>query len=275
MTKVNTNTQKHSQLLDSALTDIPKKFRDKVISSYLELKNRYKEAQYDSSYDAAGLSAGKFCESVLRFLQQELTGTFIPFGSNINNFPDECRKLIILPKSSGNESLRIIIPRALVFLYTLRGKRGIGHVGGDIEANEIDLATIIRNCDWVISELIRIYYKLPLEEAQTLVDILATRNIPDIWNVAGKKRILRTDLNFKQKALLLAYSELDNGILIEDLFNWVEHSNLSMFKRSVIKPLHDDRFIEYDNSDEVIFISPKGVKEVEDNILERVYELED
>src|SRR5262249_7365033 len=143
-----------------------------------------------SSFDSAGLSSGKFTESIFRFLQHHLTGTYIPFGQHIPNFADESRKLIQLPATSGIESLRIIIPRALVYLYTLRGKRGIGHVGGDVEANAIDAATIVRVADWIICELIRVFHQLSLEEAQAVVDTLSTRNLPIVWEVSGKKRIL-------------------------------------------------------------------------------------
>ncbi len=56
------------------------------------------------SFDAAGISAGKFCESVLRLLQHELTGQSTPFGKHIPNFPDSCRKLIVLEAGAGPES---------------------------------------------------------------------------------------------------------------------------------------------------------------------------
>jgi len=167
----------------------------------------------------------------------------------------------------GNESLRIIIPRSLVFIYTLRGKRGIGHVGGDVEANGIDAATIVRTCDWIICELIRIFHGLPLEEAQTVVDTLSARNLPEIWEVAGKRRVLRTDLNAKDRVLLLAYTDISTGILLEDLFSWAEYSNLAMFKKTVIWPLHKARLVEFDSDNEIVFLSPVGVQEVETRIL--------
>src|SRR5215470_13475456 len=94
--------------LESALANVPKQFRHRIIDSYLEIKRRYGEALFDASFDAAGLSSGKFTESVFRFLQHHLTGTFIPFGQNIPNFADEIRKLIQVPASAGIESLRII-----------------------------------------------------------------------------------------------------------------------------------------------------------------------
>jgi hypothetical protein len=249
--------------LKNALSGIPAKFRDRLIKEYLELKGRYSKALFDSGFDLAGLSAGKFCETTIRFLQEILTGSFTPFGTHIQNFADECRKLVVLDKSKGSESLRIIIPRCLVFLYTFRGKRGIGHVGGDVEANKIDSETIIRCADWIICELIRIYHHLSLEEAQALVNAISTRNIPVIWEVAGKKRILRSDISAKDKVLIFAYSAPQDGILIEDLFDWVEYSDMSMFKKSVLQPLHNDKLIEYDKDNDAVFISPIGIELIE------------
>ena len=258
--------------LEAALANIPPQFRKRILASYLEIKKRFGEAIYDASFDSAGLSSGKFVESVFRFLQHDLTGQHIPFGKHIPNFPGEARKLIVLPQSAGVESLRIIIPRALVFLYTLRGKRGIGHVGGDVEANEIDIATIVRLSDWVICELIRIFHGLSLEEAQGLVDAISSRNLPDIWEVGSKKRILREGLDYKQQVLLFAYTDVQRGVLVEDLFEWTEYSSLSVFKKSVLKSLHTKRLIEYDQELECVFLSPSGVQEVEEKLLERPYQ---
>ena len=188
-------------------------------------------------------------------------------GTHIPNFADECQNLIKLPKTAGIESLRVIIPRALMFLYTLRGKRGIGHVGGDVEANEIDSATLVRVCDWIICELIRVYHQLSLEEAQDIVDAIYTRNLPDVWEVAGKKRVLKTGLSYKDATLLLAYSELGKGVLSEDLYTWTDHSSFGAYKRDVLNQLHKSRLIEYDTDDDIIYISPLGIREVETRIL--------
>jgi hypothetical protein len=263
MRKTSLSTSKSKSPLHSALTGIPAQFQERIIRTYLELKQRHKEGKHES----AGLSAGKFSEAVLRLLQHQLTGTHIPFGQQVQNFADECRKLVQLPKSTGTESERTVIPRALVFLYTLRNKRGIGHLGGDVDANPIDSITIARTADWILCELIRIHHKLSLEEAQAIVDALSTRDIPLIWEVAGKKRILKDNLDFKQQVLLLCYQDSQNGVLEEDLLQWTEYSHPGMFRKSVLLPLHHNRMIEYDKDSEIIYISPLGIKEVEDVIL--------
>ena len=219
------STPKRKDVLNEALRAIPSNFRNHILKTYRDLKTRHSEGKYDAS----GLSAGKFCESVLRFLQQHLTQTCIPFGTAIPNFPDECAKLLGLPKSSSNESLRVVIPRTLSFIYTLRNKRGIGHVGGDVDANRLDSHVIATASDWIVCELIRVFHNLSLEEAQDLVDSVSTRQISDIWEVGGRKRVLRTDLDFKDKTLLLLYSSVDQGALVEDLFLWTkvqQHSHV-------------------------------------------------
>lgn len=264
----NSNTSPEAKpSLNVALAGIPKKFRDRIIKSYIEMKRRFAEARSDSAWDTSGLSAGKFCEATFRFLQENLTGSSIPFGQHIPNFPDECRKLITLPATAGLESLRVIMPRARVFLYTLRGKRGIGHVGGDVEANEIDAATSIRICDWIVCELIRVFHGLSLEEAQGLVSALSKRSVPEIWEIAGRKRVMRTGLSYPEQTLLLLYSEPEEGILSEDLFSWTEHSNFAVYKSSVLAAMHKKRLVEYDRESEIVYISPTGIANVEDKIL--------
>lgn len=260
------STSNSSDPLNAALSNIPKKFRDKIQQHYIATKTALAEGRNE----AVGLAAGKLCEAVLRFLQHEIHGTYTAFNRSIGNFADECRKLIISPNTSVQESLRVVMPRALVFGYTIRNKRGIGHIGGDVDANIIDAMTLARSMDWIICELVRVYHGLSLEEAQDLVDSLSTRNLPDVWVVAGKKRVLRSDLSFKQKVLMLCYQESTSAVMSEDLFDWVEYSNFSVFKSKVLRPLHKERLVEYDSETDSVTISPLGIKAVEETVLKKI-----
>jgi hypothetical protein len=239
------STKSHSPALDAALANVPTLFRTKIISSYIDLKRNCAEARYDP----AGLSVGKLCEVVLRFLQKQIFGTYTPFGTKVVNYADESRKLIMSPQTAGSESERVIIPRALVFLYTMRNKRGIGHVGGDVDANA------------------RINHGLSLEEAQDLIDGISVRQLPTIWEVAGKKRVLKEGLKSKDQVLMLLYSSVDSAVLIEDLCDWVEYSNPAVFKSKVIGPLHKARLVEHDAGTDSVFLSPKGATFVEQNLI--------
>ena len=247
-----------------ALAGVPAAFRAKITSSFLELKKRSREGKLD----AAGLSAGKFCEAVLRLLQQEVKASYTPFGKQIPNFADVCREIISGTSTTVPESLRVIVPRALVFVYTMRNKRGIGHVGGDVDANGIDLATMVRVVDWIVCELIRHYHGLSLEEAQDIVDNLALREIPDIWEVGGRKRVLRDGLSKQDEALLLLYSETARSIPAEDLLTWTRFAgSMSMFRARVLTPLDRSSLVDVDEDALIVTLSPKGEKEVETRIL--------
>jgi hypothetical protein len=257
-----TNTKPTEPTLDAALQAVPKKFRDQLIVKYIELRAAFTQGSFDSS----GLRAGHFAESLLRLVQHHLTGTSIPFGEKVGNFVDECRKLERLPATSGSESLRVSIPRALTFLYTLRNKRGIGHVGGDVDANQIDAATGVRIADWCVCELIRVVHGIPLEEAQALLDAISVRQLPHVWSVGGRRRVLDGTLNYKSQTLLLLYNEVQSAIPAEDLFDWTEHSNISVYKRDVLRPLHRSRLVEYDEDTQTVTLSPLGIKKVEEDL---------
>lgn len=251
-------------MLTKALNGIPVSIRKHIVTSYLELKGNLSE----SRHDAAGMSAGKLCEAGIRLLQERAFGQYTPFGKKIVNFTDECRRIVTSSTTSGiTESEKVVLPRALLFLYTMRNTRGIGHIGGDVDPNAIDAALMGKTADWIVCELIRIHHHLSLEEAQDIVDSLAIRQLPDIWEVAGKRRVLRDGLIAKDQALLLLYSAQEGVVMTEDLIDWIEYSNPGVFKSKVLSKLHGDRLVEWDKGTETVTLSPKGAKYVEENLL--------
>lgn len=145
----------------------------------------------------------------------------------------------------------------------MRNKRGIGHEGGDVDANEIDSATCVRLADWCLCELVRIYHALSLEEAQALLDTISEREMPEIWTVLGKKRVLRPGLSYRDQTLLLLHADPGTGVPVEDLQAWTEHPRLDNFRARVLVPLHRERLVEYDRDSETVVLSPSGSAAVE------------
>ena len=47
---------------------------------------------------------------------------------------------------------------------------------------------------------------MPVEEAAELVDALVEREVPLVWKVGGKKRVLDPKMSMKDKTLLLLHS---------------------------------------------------------------------
>ena len=264
------STPKPKSPLEEALARLPADFRNRIIKFYLELKSRHAQSKHDASkQDTVGVSAGKLCETIVRLLQQELKGAFTPFGKQLTNLPSECEGFAQVPKTIGNDLLRIVIPRAVSYLYTLRNKRGIGHVGGDVDANAIDGLTIARVADWILCELIRNFHTMSLEDADALVASVASRDVPDVWEVAGRKRVLRDDLDFGQKTLLLLYASTEPAVLAEDLFKWCKYSNFAVYKRKVLGLLDKDNLVDYDSATQSVVLSPLGVRVVEEEVIGR------
>jgi hypothetical protein len=252
--------------LEQALSLLPAELRKRVVKSYADLKNQALEGEFD----AIGTRAGRFAEVMLRALQHVLTSSYTPLTAQLPNFKAECERLERLPSTSGAEGLRVLMPRALCFLYTLRNKRDFGHAGGEVDANKIDAAAATRIADWCLSELVRVSHKLPIEDAQALCDAIAERQLPKIWNVLGRKRILDTSLSYPEQVLVLLYSELDKGVATEDLLQWTEHPHSSNFRRDVLARLHAARQIEWDRETEMAVISPLGVRIVEATLLPKL-----
>ena len=260
------STRSPSLNLERALQSLPGPLLKRLIKTYSTIKNEALESQYDT----IGHQAGKLAEVLVRVLQYMLNGNYTPLSVSLGNFRTECHNIESTPKTAGPEGLRIVMPRALLYLYTLRNKRDFGHTGGEVDANEIDALTAVRIADWCISELVRVSQNIPIEDAQLLCDSIAERRLPAVWNVLGRKRVLDTSLSYRDQVLLLLYSDVEKGVLIEDLFDWTEHSHRSNFRRDVLYKLHQDRLIEWDKEVEVAVLSPMGVRDVESRILPSV-----
>ena len=151
-------------------------------------------------------------------------------------------------------------------LYEFRNNRGVGHLGGDVEANHMDAEAVQAMASWVMAELVRIFHCVTTEEAREAVNSLVERKTPVIWEVEGVKRILDPDMTAKNQVLVHLHHST-GWVSATDLFRWVEYSNASMFRRSVLTPLHKERLIEFDGEQGRARISPRGAKAVEEELL--------
>lgn len=222
-----------------------------------------KAAHRAHEYDACGVQAGKMCETMIRYLQHELTGSATPFGTTLPNFSDLCQSMEKTPKTAGPDELRVLMPRALNFVYTMRNKRGMGHEGEEVDPHEADASAVVTLANWCVAELIRVTSTLPMEDAQRIVDALAERDLPVVWSGAGRKRVLDPKMTRRDQVLTLLYSEPDEATPIEDLCSWVEAPRIDHFRTRVIQPMHKDRLVEYDRDSETVLLLPPGVSAAE------------
>jgi hypothetical protein len=97
-----------------------------------------------------------------------------------------------------------------------------------------------------------------------MVDILVQRKNPLVYEFEDLKRVLNHKLSFKIQTLLLLANEYPNRVNETDLIKWIEPSNITVYRRDVLRPLHETRMIDYRN-DRFCVILPTGLKYIEDN----------
>jgi len=233
-----------------ALAAIPKTLRDELIAEYRSIIRNYSEHRWSP----AELGAGRFCEVVHSILSGFGNGKYPARASKPSDFVGACRKLET--NKSVPRSFQILIPRTLPALYEVRNNRGVGHVGGDVDSNHMDATFVVAASNWILAELVRVFHGLSIEEAQQLVDSIAERRVPLIWQRGDLKRVLNPKIEVRDQILLLIASS-PGKIDIEDLRSWTEYQNSSRFVE-LLKALHKARMIEFDEAESNIEILPPG-----------------
>lgn len=245
--------------LSTALGAIPETLRRSLLDTFSTIIRNYRE----SRWEPAELNGGKFCEVVYSVLRGHIDGAFPSVPTKPRNMADACKALendgVSFPRA-----VRIQIPRMLIALYEIRNNRGVGHVGGDVNPNHMDARVVLEMAKWVLADLIRIFHpdSVSTDQATKLVDSLIERTVPAVWLVGDMRRVLDASLKARQQVLLLLYS-VNGPVTASDLFEWVEHSNFSVFKKQVLGQLHKERLVEYDIVTGLLTLSPTGTREVE------------
>ncbi len=247
------------------LGGLPTALRDTLLKCYQQIISNYLERRWEPTE----LDGGKFCEAVYSIINGAVRASFPANASKPANMLTACQALEKEPANPtrvGDRSLRVLIPRVLPVLYEIRNNRGVGHVGGDVDANHMDAEAVQAMASWVMAELVRIFHGTTTSEAQETVDALVERKSPVIWQVEGVKRVLHPEMSAKNRVLMLLHHS-SGWVSVADLFKWVEYSNASAFRSSVLRPLHQARLIEFDPDHGRARISPRGAKVVEEELL--------
>jgi len=244
---------------EDVLTGIPIGLRRELVKCFLEIERNYRERRWEP----AELNGGKFCEVVYTILKGYIDGSYPTAASKPSNMLDSCQALGRSPRGSFPQSVRLYIPRLLIFLYDIRNQRGVGHVGS-IDPNYMDATIVLHSAQWAMAELVRVFHNVDHQTATEAISALIERKIPIIWEVDGAKRVLQTrkKFSYKQKTLLLLYST-SSFVAEETLVTWVEHSNKAIFRRDVLVKGHKEKLWEYNSETRNVTLSPLGIVEAE------------
>jgi hypothetical protein len=246
---------------EDVFSTLPTKLRRELISSFSEIVKNFAERRWEP----AELNGGKLCEVAYSVVKGIADDKFPAQASKPRNMVNACRAL----EGQGDvvRSVRIQIPRMIVALYEVRNNRNVGHVGGDVDPNHMDAVCVLQMSKWIVAELIRALHERPVDEAAALVDALVDREIPLVWKVGDKMRVLDPDLSYKGTTMILLHA-VAGPVKESDLFAWAEHSNASAYRRDILKKQHKARLLEYDEEARTVEISPRGVEYAEGLLVE-------
>ncbi len=79
----------------------------------------------------------------------------------------------------------------------MRNNRGVGHAGGDVSPNHMDAVTVLAMAKWLVAELVRVFHNVDTKTATAITDALVEREVPLIWRVGEKERVLKANLSLK------------------------------------------------------------------------------
>jgi hypothetical protein len=223
---------------------------EKILNSFSEIQNNFRLEKWKSSE----FDAGHFVEIVRRIIEFELFGRFTPFSESIENF-----NISVLQKYENtigkHDSFRFLIPKILYGIYSIRNRRGVGHIG-IISPNEMDASLILNSVKWVIAEIIRLKSDLEFDETKKIIGLIIEHEIPILWKYNSVRRILVTKMPTKEKVLVLLYDE--NPLKEKIIREAIEYKNLTNFKNKIIIPLHKERYIEYNQKNRICYLTTKG-----------------
>ncbi len=240
---------------------LPATLRDELLGSFNQIVKNFRERRWEP----AELNGGKLCEVVYSILKGYADGTYLVRAKKPRNMLLACQNLEN-EAAGAPRSIRIQIPRMLIALYEIRSNRNVGHVGGDVDPNHMDAVCVVQMAKWIMAELVRVLHGVDTAEATDIVESLAERDTPLIWEINGKKRVLNPAMSMRDKTLLLLHAT-DGQVAESDLVSWLEYSNASVYRRDVLRKLHGERLIEYDAAARTAQISPIGIADVEERLL--------
>jgi hypothetical protein len=234
-----------------ALTALPDGLRKPLLEEYQRMVTDFRERRWLPSE----LSGGRFCEIVYTILEG-YPGSYASAPKKPENFPHACAEL--QKRSVEPRSMRIAIPRLLPSIYEIRNNRNVGHVSGDIDPNHMDATFVLSSCNWVMAELVRVLHRVSSTEAAALIEQFTEQSLVLLWEVEDQtRRVLDTTLNLYDQILLLAGAA---PVTLATLRAWTEHYS-DAYLHTVLKHLHAKRFVEFNEKEGTVRLSPKGAIE--------------
>ncbi len=222
---------------------------------------RTKSAYWLGDVTKGLLHAARFSEVCIACLKQ-LSEPLKKVDLNKIEFGEFYNDLLKLHKPSAKEEmLYLVIPQILKAVFSIRSKKRVAHIKMT-NADSIDFDFVITACNWVISQVIIIFFDISFENAIILTNSIMEKKIPTIEQFEdGEIMILKKGLKFKEDLLLILY-QFPKRMTRQEL-NLILKPKQASYVSTYLNGLYKDKLIHLNK--EGAIINKNGIKEIEEN----------
>jgi len=214
-----------------------KQFAVRHVDAALKHFAAAREKYIAEDWDGVALKAGKFVEAVTKALMDRC-GKTVPAGRRFRA-GNELKQLESL--SNYPDVLRIVIPKACIFIYEIVNNRGGRHDPTDIDANVMDMTAVIPMTSWVLAEMVRFCSSAgDTDEAMALIEELTSKLYPLFEHIDGRTYVNKVNLKPGELAILLLYDAYPQRLKRQELVEAVvRHGATESAATSAVHRLKD------------------------------------
>jgi len=238
---------------------IDKTIVDKLIEEYRIAKREHLLGDDEKAI----LHSAKVSDLILALIKNKVTGVVVDIDNiYFNKLLDEIVKYS--KPSAEDVILTLAIPRVAESIYTIRSKKDVAHVK-TIDPSFIDSSYCVSACDWMLSELVLLFFKADPDEASELINSILKKKAPTVEEFEdGSIVILRKDLSTQHEVLLTLYHYYSKRLSNEDLIKLLK----SLTRKNIyvcLYRLERERLIH--RTKDGSKLTKLGIRYIEDEIL--------
>ena len=243
-------------MLDNIRNQLAKYIDNVIVGEILEHYRALKAAYQLQDWEKCLIRGGKFSESVMKAIH------FLRSGEVMRRISIESEINSTLKETSLPDSVRLLIPRAIRVLYDHRSQRGGAHAY-PFNPNGMDAILVSSTADWILGEIVRLYYTPDPDGALTIVKALTSKSVPFVEYIDGDYVVLRQNAPAREEIGFILYSRYPNRTTTPQLKRWIaDHSPRSI--AISLQRMEKAKLIHRNN--EGFILTTLGIHKVEEEI---------
>lgn len=201
-----------TEVADLLSISFSRKHVDAMLKHFQAGTKEYREG----NWEGVGLKAGKFVEAATKCLMGHC-GIALPTTARKFHAGPELKKLE--PLATCSDTVRLVIPKACLFMYDIASNRGSRHDSEDIDANEMDARVLVPLMGWTVAEMVRFSNPANSDtsEAAAIIESFTQKIYPIFEEIDGRPYVNLNKASAPDIALLLLYFKYPHRINRQDL----------------------------------------------------------